>query len=1367
VALACLVSWCGTANALADPLEPLASRSVFIPAGSTAVTTAAGLLITSGLRILASQQWEGKSVNAVLELPTAGLNLAGSMPSDRNASVIVCAGGQAPLASVPFLVELSQDAALIVRDINFVGCARIFRTTDRSSLSLVAVAFDSAWRILHASTSSSAKLAAISVQNSTLGYSSVLQAAASAVGNDALCGPISLFCMEGASNIVAVGMSAQLIGIQEQDQIPSQRAADFRSNASLLLASGASPQDLQDRSRFLDGLVGGALLTIRDAAVALLENVIVSQARAERGAVFLSTSSSRLRCVNCHFANNTAVLSGGVGSLGNTSSAEFSSCTLVKNRAAYGAFAWIQDQALLTIDRCVIANGTADFSAGGIAAIMTSRAVLSNVTASGNSAPIAGGFLVASDSANVTVSSQSLISGNSADSGGAFAILVSATLTISESSCVGNRAELWGGCIRGRGSPSIIIRGGSQSSNIATRGGFLCLRGGQGGGSLFFDGIACNSNMASNGLQPVALLNSTGGCIDAWNATVRVRDSIFSNNSAVDELPSDDTDGRGGAFYIDESSIQIDGSSFHRNWADLLGGAINFLNCSFLGKDLAFVGNVATYKLPTFLRQNGAGDDNRDEVYGHAGALGAVGGSFLLEDSSFISNQADYAGGCVAFERNNATFKDCLFLNNTSMVWGGAIYFFGTGNNSLSLQGTKCFGNLALVGGCLHAEMGVSIDLKDMEIIGNMAPRQNSFLPRLHRYKSLGYGGALTFLRVQGARAFNCSAFLNSAGYSGGVFFVQESTAIFTDVVAKFNEAMRGGFIAVYGRKSIVTISRMLCDENMARDADGFRQGLGGCVHIEFGESVTIANSSIRRNKAYVPLGSDEGFGGAIYSQQWSKIMLRNVTIQENKAENAGGIFFLDPAYVSVEATLFSGNVGTKLHETAADIILAHYFESTDVVTLVLFSDTIFSGSFPNSVWIDKVPFVQASFARCRWHSGTGASVIVRADVDAAVDFVDCEISNASSPQILQAVSGSRVSPLRISMLNTRIKDIFAADDAETSLIYNEGSLMALFNCTFERIMLERAVAIIQLTENAQVDMKDVSVRIASAKSLLDSKGTSFATLSNITIGQGVVCERGVVSTDQRAKLEIDGMSVDDSRSRCGIVACIESADSIRMTNVRVTRSACLGGNPQLSFFSVDCAIVVSRAASAAVLLSNLVVDGFRSWTAFVLLDRGGSVSIVNASVANFPQGGGFRVLSIDGHGRFSASGVSFASGSMMEGESVFYLQTISFPSASGFIADISNVSIGSITQKGRGAVVSLLPPASVSAATTDLGAGLQANVTVRLFGISARDVTSDSGGALLFCSGRSWNVSLDLVNWAVGVGRFRLREDARLRFPP
>lgn len=305
----------------------------------------------------------------------------------------------------------------------------------------------------------------------------------------------------------------------------------------------------------------------------------------------------------------------------------------------------------------------------------TSYGAFSNIYTNGNDA-VAGG---------VTVTGQ-FTNNSSTNTGGAMALWHDSTKgtasknTVQNAYFENNSASDLGGALTVHSWGDYTNAGNTTVTGSTFKGNWA---GKQGGAAAFENNTAniTDSTFEANGKKAGASLTTNGGAVYAYSAynddskgktTLDIQNSTFTNNAASN---------RGGAVYIDSSTLTVDGgSSFTRNEAKS-GGAIAISDGMFSEtndktevvfnhsiKNATFDGNTATDKGGAIVVFNEETDDNRAN-------------KLKLENVTFTNNSAKL-GGAIVTEAEMTITGNARFEGNSATENGGAIYVSAQGANA-------------------------------------------------------------------------------------------------------------------------------------------------------------------------------------------------------------------------------------------------------------------------------------------------------------------------------------------------------------------------------------------------------------------------------------------------------------------------------------------------------------------------------------------------------------------------------------------------------------------------------------------------------------------------------------------------------------
>ena len=380
-------------------------------------------------------------------------------------------------------------------------------------------------------------------------------------------------------------------GLLVQDSTATLSLVVFDSNA----ATGS----IADTTVALGGLPGpagaGAALVNSNATVsdcrflsniaatsdvALLNNPSADQARG--GGLF--AAQSNVSVLRTTFADNAAFYGGGV--YAHASTLSLATCALVANFATLGdgGGGFALNSAVTVTDSLLSANSAGGHAGGGIAA-MNSTVTLERSTLIGNTAPAGcGGALGMDVGATLTVQCNSVVTGNSASSGGGVCCNRCTAMTVDDTLVYANAATHGsGGGAYISISPSTFVNA-TMWNNVAPAGGAVAA-------------VSTWLNMTNCDLHDNSATLSHGGAV-YHNSEDDLLDSLYMLNCAVANNTC--MAGGGGVASFASASAAFDSCDFFNNTitsAAPAGGAIMLLNvptatvtdCTFYYNELVLV----------------------------------------------------------------------------------------------------------------------------------------------------------------------------------------------------------------------------------------------------------------------------------------------------------------------------------------------------------------------------------------------------------------------------------------------------------------------------------------------------------------------------------------------------------------------------------------------------------------------------------------------------------------------------------------------------------------------------------------------------------------------------------------------------------
>ena len=347
----------------------------------------------------------------------------------------------------------------------------------------------------------------------------------------------------------------------------------------------------------------------------------------------------------------------------------------------------------------------------------------------------------------------------------------------------------------------------------------------------------------------------------------------------------------GGAILTTSSNINIVGSWFEGNYAEMGGAIFSEHQSNANISNSTFIGNLA---ISSF--------DHSSTTYlaSHGGAVYMDDGSITVANSSFDNNSAE-DGGAVYMDGGSITVANSFFDNNSVISDGGAVCML---NGSITVANSFFDNNSATQGGAVFTNYGVSITVANSSFDNNSAED----------------GGAVSM--DDGSITVANSFFDNNSATQGGAVFMNYGVFI-TVANSSFdnNSASNGGAVYLDGG-SLITVANSFFDNNSATQ--------GGAVFTNYDVSITVANSSFDNNSAEDggAVYMDDGYitvansffdnnsatqGGAVFMNYGVSITVANSSFDHNSADGEGGVFYMvQNSAGRIDGTTFRGNTANK-----------------------------------------------------------------------------------------------------------------------------------------------------------------------------------------------------------------------------------------------------------------------------------------------------------------------------------------------------------------------------------------------------------------------------------------------------------------------
>jgi predicted outer membrane repeat protein len=1154
---------------------------------------------------------------------------------------------------------------------------------------------------------------------------------------------------------VVVGNQIGLIGTQ-----PAERASRLKelidADAVLPAWSGSATS----------AIIAGGFLNARDASRAIITNASISKTQAEMGGVVSVNETARFLCSACNFTSNSAYYTGAALVASGTSYVDIrggSSCS--KNYAAFGGALGIFDSVTAKLE---------DFSCDH------------------NQAITFGGCLRGDGSANIAVASGSFRA-NTASNGGFAFVGGRSRFSLAKSLCDSNLVfnvvhpnitRSFGGCFSAQQS-SVVIADCLFSNNSAVD-GLLIGRGGSGGGVAFMN---TNSVTVRNVVFTQNWSSDRGGGVYLRNGSLVMNDTVARLNVAS----------QGGFAFLDgtgraDSVVQnitrlLCQENLATNSDSPWGG------CLFLSLPSRTISAISD---SSFLRNNAQGAESS----GGAIFVQSIddSGGCTFNNITLTENTAMIAGGGVAIPSiDYAVFNDTFFRKNKGGIRGGGLYFgngrlimirasaqsnlayrggfaFLIGNFSTEITALMCEDNIALtdnvtpaIGGCLHFYpfFPGPISVNDSVFVRNKAQSRTSRGGAIYLYspysnarcyfrnltaiknEANSAGGGMCLLDVKSATLVDVAFLNNWSGDRGGGIYAENGSISIQGALASSNIARLGGFASFFDEEistdsndMVADISRLYCEGNIAANNVTSLNSGGGCLSSIYLQMTVIRDSVFIRNEA----DGSFAFGGSMFLNGAFKSIyeLRNLTVTESFSEYVGGGLHVQSPY---EIMLVNSNFSrNSAGHRGVDISYLFRTDSSRT-TFFLVNDTSFTDGRGTSLYMDFVMQLRVVFTRCRWTSVSGRALALYLDRDVAVKIADSQFLQIPVLFLLESLTDLQGIDRRptFAIVNTTFRYV---GNRSIQLIASQSVLLEISGSTFENVSAPLDTSVILLTQEARLKISNSWLRSVGGRALVELSGLSIVTAETMEISGNSTFEQGpFLMASNNATLVLRNITVANTRSRCGILACIESAASVSIDNVTIQKSSCLKGNSLLSAYSIDCGVIVTTAPRISMNLRGLNVAGFPSWILFALVSNNGSLEIARISATGATGGGLVHVVSTDGCGRVNAQDLSASAGSFSNWGSLLRMEYIQMNciASNMLAANLTRVTlIFTSMSDSKGGIISL--------ARSSLAAGVE-NTTrpsiplrVNIQGVTVTNVSSNEGAGVLLCSGSLWRVSVQDV---------------------
>ena len=446
-------------------------------------------------------------------------------------------------------------------------------------------------------------------------------------------------------------------------------------------------------------------------------------------------------------------------------------------------------------------------------------------------------------------------------------------------------------------SPSVFTVGNNGKLIL---GGDVLTYGNKAGGNG--GGVYCGGSFSVNGITTIIgnAASKNGGAVyvTGTGANITLKDCTISKNKA---------DVSGGAFYVENGSIVLNGAAtISENTALISGGAAYVNN----GSISTAHGNLKT--TISYNKVDQVSADPSGEIFYSGGAFFIKGASTtnrgslnLRGETEIIGNSTFHNGGAIALDKGDVfiTGTKTTMKENTALN-GGAVFVYNgdfkatTASSYIELSDNSARGKggaVYVTGGSIEVSGASSVlELSDNNAVaggafyvdnGNIKTTQISSASIINNYTT-DEGGAFY---VNGGNIELCQTELSGNGKSGAEV-----------------KTTNGGAIALYN--GIFSFA----DGSEIRN--NAATGKGGALYVMNGTGVT--SSITCTGGSY--LNNSAGLGGGIYAYGPIKLTFA-ANVRDNKALNGGGLYIDGGVNMSFGNGLIVGNSARFDANTVAD----------------------------------------------------------------------------------------------------------------------------------------------------------------------------------------------------------------------------------------------------------------------------------------------------------------------------------------------------------------------------------------------------------------------------------------------------------------
>jgi len=406
-----------------------------------------------------------------------------------------------------------------------------------------------------------------------------------------------------------------------------------------------------------------------------------NSAKSRGGAIFTTRSTDEIltrfmRLENCSFIGNSATTGGALSmycsdsDFASGSVVDINNCEFISNTAASGGAISVERKSILTVNGSKFDANSSTGEAGAIYIISESTAKIYNSTISG---------------------------GNAGSHGGAICVR-SATLTLDSSTVENNHSEKNAGAIYVAYSSDIDRNAKVTVKNSTIRGNSA-----DNGGAIYATRRAIENDTEVLTVSSTDFANNTaiangGAVLLTAGVDVFMKDVTFVANQTTRT-----SEGAGGAIAVNNSTLEIDGGVFTKNYSAYTGGAMN------LGTSSNVILNNVTA--------------SRNSARTHGGFLYNTFGTLTVYNSTINNNSANMGAGIYLYEGAVSNIYNTKFIANSTGENGAALFIYTNETKTLLNGCTFERNNAANYGGGLYVSSKSIVEMYNITAINNSASK--------------------------------------------------------------------------------------------------------------------------------------------------------------------------------------------------------------------------------------------------------------------------------------------------------------------------------------------------------------------------------------------------------------------------------------------------------------------------------------------------------------------------------------------------------------------------------------------------------------------------------------------------------------------